>query len=312
MNINLYYNDVTLIPKYSELESRSDADTSVTFGNRTFKLPITPANMQSVIDEKWAMWLSENGYFYIMHRFEGATLRLVRKANIENWRTISISVGVNDESLLELNQIKNEKSRVDYITIDVAHGHHLKVKNMISFLKENFKDSFIIAGNTTTPSATIELERWGADATKCGIGSGMACSTKFKTGFHIPSFSSVLECANVAKRPIIADGGITHYGDIAKALVAGASMVMCGGLFASCSDSPAPRAEDGGKLYFGNASERAKGVCKNVEGFELSLPADVTLKQKLVDIKEAIQSSISYGGGKDLSCFNTVDYVTLK
>lgn len=308
MNKNLYYKDVYLIPKYSELTSRSKADTSIMFGNKKFKLPITPSNMKSVIDEKWAMWLSENDYFYVMHRFDDITIPFVRKANEQNWKTISISVGVNENSISELLTIFQLGYRIDYITIDVAHGHHSKVKTIINFLKNKFKDTFIIAGNTATPQATLDLEEWGADATKCCIGSGMACSTKMKTGFHVPPFSCVLECAKVAKKPIIADGGIVNYGDIAKALVAGASMVMCGGLFASCVDSPAPTINNK-KIYFGNASERAKGENKHVEGFEVSLNFDVSLKEKLKEIQEALQSSISYAGGSDLDCFNTVNYI---
>lgn len=304
------YKDIYLIPKYSELQSRSKADTTILFGNKRFDLPVMPSNMKAVIDQNWCRWLSENNYMYVMHRFNEITVPFVRKANEENWKTISISVGVNENSISELMTIYQLGYRVDFITIDVAHGHHLKVKSMISFIKKFFKDSFIIAGNTATSQATKDLEDWGADATKCCIGSGMACSTKYKTGFHLPAFSCVEMCASIAKKPIIADGGIVRYGDIPKALVAGATMVMCGGLFASCSDSPAPQDNNGGKIYFGNASERAKGENKHIEGFEISLKSDITLKEKLKEIKEALQSSISYAGGIDLSCFSNVEYIT--
>jgi GMP reductase len=298
-----------LIPEFSSLASRSEADTSIKFGNRRFNLPVVPSNMKSVIDEKWARWLSENDYFYVMHRFNKCNLPFVQKTNKENWKTISISVGINEESIKELEQCKNQNLRIDFITIDVAHGHHLKVKNMISFIKKIYPESFLIVGNTATPEATMDLEKWGADATKCCIGSGMACSTKFKTGFHVPPFSCVLSCSKVAKKPIIADGGIEHYGDIAKALVAGATMVMCGGLFASCSDSPAPINSKGSKIYYGNASKKAKGENKHVEGFELEIKPDIKLYKKLQEIKEALQSSISYAGGKDLKSFSKVNYI---
>lgn len=303
------YKDVYLIPKYSNLPSRSQAKTTVVFGNKEFKLPVMPSNMKSVIDEKWCKWLSENDYMYVMHRFDNITVPFVKKANEENWKTISISVGVNENSVSDLMAIYNSGYRVDYITIDVAHGHHEKVKNTIKFIKRFFKNAFVIAGNTATDTATKDLESWGADATKCCIGSGMACSTKYKTGFHMPAFTCVQLCASVAKKPVIADGGVVHYGDISKALVAGATMVMCGGLFASCSDSPAPTDDKNNKIYFGNASERAKGENKHVEGFELSLSSDITLEQKLKDIKEALQSSISYAGGNDLSCFNSIQFI---
>jgi len=312
METALYYDDIYLVPNYSELESRKLADTSVVFGNSRFDLPIIPSNMMSVINEEWAWWLSDNHYFYVMHRFNGCTLPFVRKANENNWDTISISTGVNDDSYKELEQIKNDNLLVDYITIDVAHGHHIKVKQMIEFIKNYFPNVFLIAGNTSTVEATLELEYWGADATKCLIGTGSACSTKFQTGFHVPSFSCIKECAVYAKKPIIADGGAKHYGDIAKALVAGATMVMSGGMFASCNDSPAPFV-DGKKHYFGNASATAKGQNLHVEGFDLQIEmAEVSLKERMYEIKQALQSSISYGGGRDLSCFQRVNYVRTK
>jgi GMP reductase len=311
MNKSLYYDDIYLIPKYSELDTRSEADTSVKFGEHTFKLPIVPSNMKAVIDKKWAKWLSENDYFYVMHRFDGCTVPFVEMANEENWKTISISIGVNDESLSDLCLLKVKDCRIDFITIDVAHGHHLKVKSRIEEIKKIFPNVFLIAGNTSTPEATVDLESWGADATKCLIGTGSACSTKYQTGFHVPSFSCINECAKVAKKPIIADGGVKYYGDIAKSLVAGATMIMSGGMFASCNDSPAP-VIDGKKHYFGNASATAKGKNLHVEGFDVQLEdSGLSLEDRLNEIKQALQSSISYGGGRDLSCFNSVRYITL-
>ena len=309
---SLYYDDIYLVPKYSELESRSEADTSLVFGRNKFQLPVVPSNMMSVINTEWAQWLCDNHYFYVMHRFNKITVPFVRMANEQEWDTISISTGVNEDSLAELEILKNDKCTIDYITIDVAHGHHIKVKNRIEDIKTLFPDAFVIAGNTSTPKATVDLEDWGADATKCLIGTGSACSTKYQTGFHVPSFSCISECAYVAKKPIIADGGAKHYGDIAKALVAGATMVMSGGMFASCNDSPAPFV-DGRKHYFGNASATAKGQNLHVEGFDLQIEmADVSLKERMIEIKQALQSSISYAGGKDLNAFQGVNYVTIK
>jgi GMP reductase len=312
METALYYDDIYLVPNYSELESRKLADTSVVFGNSRFELPIIPSNMMSVINEEWASWLCDNHYFYVMHRFNGCTVPFVRNANNKDWDTISISTGVNEDSYKELEQIKNDNLLVDYITIDVAHGHHIKVKQMIEFIKSYFPNAFLIAGNTSSVEATLELEEWGADATKCLIGTGSACSTKFQTGFHVPSFSCIVECSHYAKKPIIADGGAKYYGDIAKALVAGATMVMSGGMFASCKDSPAPFV-NGKKHYFGNASATAKGQNLHVEGFDLQIEmAEVSLKERMYEIKQALQSSISYGGGRDLSCFQRVNYVRTK
>ena len=116
METALYYDDIYLVPNYSELRSRKEADTTVVFGNSRFELPIIPSNMMSVINEEWASWLCDNHYFYVMHRFNGCTIPFVRKANQENWDTISISTGVNEDSLFELQVLANDKCLVDYIT----------------------------------------------------------------------------------------------------------------------------------------------------------------------------------------------------
>lgn len=307
----LNYDDVYLVPNYSELESRAKADTSTVLGNTKFKLPVIPSNMETVINEKWAEWLSNNDYFYVMHRFNNITLPFVRKANESNWRTISISTGVNADSYEELNQIYKDRLRIDYITIDIAHGHHSKVHSMMAHIRMLFPDVFIIAGNVTTPQAVHDLQEWGANAIKVGIGPGKACTTRLQTGFHIPMFTAVKQCTETAQVPLIADGGIKHYGDVAKALVAGGHMVMCGSLFASCSDSPAPTI-NGRKVYYGSASFAAKKENKHVEGTLLELEQSISLEEKLNEIKQSLQSSISYAGGTTLSSLKYVDYVTLK
>jgi GMP reductase len=307
----LNYDDVFLVPRYSELESRNNANTSVKLGEFNFKLPIIPSNMETVINWNWAKWLSLNNYFYVMHRFNNDTYPFVLHANDLGYPIISISTGVNKDSYEELNKIFKDSLRVDFITIDIAHGHHAKVKTMMAYIRMLFPNVFIIAGNVTTPEAIISLQEWGADAIKVGIGPGKACTTRLQTGFHIPMFTAIKQCIEVSDVPLIADGGVKYYGDIAKALVAGADMVMGGSLFASCSDSPAPTV-NGRKVYYGSASFAAKKENKNIEGTLLELEQNITLEEKLKEIKQALQSSISYAGGTNLSCLKYVDYVTLK
>ena len=321
----LKYSDVCLIPRYSNCVSRSVCNTSVSLGNGgSFKLPIIPANMKSVIDENVAQWLSNNNYFYIMHRFDIDTVDFVRKANKENWKTISISIGVQKEDERIVKQISNENLRVDYITIDIAHGHCGKMEKMIKFLLQQAPACFmhgceIIAGNVTTELAVRDLYRWGASIVKVGIGQGSPCTTKDKTGFTMPMFSCVQKCSGVYagagdnKVPIIADGSVTSPGDIAKAIRAGAHMVMAGALFASCKDSPAKVvAHEGGanrKAYFGSASAENKGDNNHVEGVRLEIAAnDLSYSEKLTEIQQDLQSAISYAGGENLSALQEVDY----
>ena len=269
---HLKYSDIDLVPNYSDLFSRSDADVSVSFFGKKFALPVIPANMKSVIDIDLAHRLSEDGFFYIMHRFKNNLFDLVTKMNEENWSTISVSMGVKISDKKYIVALSNKEQRIDYITIDIAHGHCSRMKSAIDCVKKHMPNTKIIAGNVCTPTAVRDLHDWGADAVKVGIGQGSPCTTKYKTGFTMPMFSCVKLCSNLKARdwdgdpndsiPIIADGGVKHNGDIAKALVAGATMVMAGGMFASCTDSPAASSSVNNvphKAYFGSASAENKG-----------------------------------------------------
>lgn len=313
----LKYSDICLVPNYSECESRSVCDTSVDFLGKRFNLPIIPANMKSVIDFNLARWMSSNDYFYIMHRFDNDLADDVAIANAENWKTISFSIGVQDTDKDKIHKIKNRGNVIDFLTIDIAHGHCLRMKNMIKFIKDNLPNTKIIAGNVSTPQAVRQLAEWGADIVKVGIGQGSPCTTKDKTGFTMPMFSCATWCSNVLlddghKVPIIADGGIRCNGDIAKALVAGATMVMAGGLFAACTDSPALNMNINGsihKAYYGSASAESKGHNNHIEGKLNHIESNnMSFEEKLFEIKQDLQSSISYGGGNNLDIFKEVDY----
>jgi len=304
------YDDIYLRPRHSSLSSRSDADVSVEFLGKRWKLPVIPATMEDVIDRKIAEYLSAHDYFYIYHRFgkEDTTHCFVANANVKNWKLISVAIGVNNNTLNQLTGIKKEGYRVDVLTIDVAHADHENVRPVISFIKENFPTTKIIAGNVATGGGYKYLCDLGVDAVKVGIGGGKICTTKNKTGFHIPTFQSVLGCAAMGLDiPIIADGGIKHNGDIVKALVAGAQMAMAGGLFASCIDSPA-KIVNGKKIYRGSTSYESKGKRRHIEGITLELEEGFTYAERLQEISEDLSSAISYGGGKDLSIFNCVEW----
>jgi GMP reductase len=204
----------------------------------------------------------------------------------------------------------------EYITIDIAHGHADSVKNMIAYLKEKLPASFVIAGNVATPEAIIDLENWGADATKVGIGPGKVCITKTKTGFGTGGWqlSALKWCARVATKPIIADGGIREHGDIAKSIRFGATMVMIGSMLAGHEESPGLTVEEDGKRfkeYYGSASDFNKGEYKHVEGKRILEPIKGALADTLIEMEQDVQSAISYAGGTKLMDIRKVNYVTL-
>lgn len=311
------YEDIQLVPAKAVVNSRSECDTSIEFGGRTFKLPVVPANMQTIVDEKIAKFLAENNYFYIMHRFEPEKRLAFAKDMQEQGLYASISVGVKPEEYDFVQQLVDAGVTPEYITIDVAHGHSNAVIDMIGHIKKSLPDSFVIAGNVGTPEAVRELENAGADATKVGIGPGKVCITKIKTGFGTGGWqlAALRLCAKAASKPIIADGGIRTHGDIAKSVRFGASMVMIGSLFAGHEESPGQTVEQDGKLlkeYFGSASEFQKGEKKNVEGKKMFVEFKGSMKDTLVEMEQDLQSAISYAGGNHLLAIRQVDYVIVK
>lgn len=311
------YEDIQLIPNKCIVASRSECDTSVTLGQHTFKLPVVPANMQTIIDEHLAETLAHNGYFYIMHRFEEQTRLDFVKKMTDKGLISSISVGVKAEEYDFIKDLAEQGLTPDYITIDIAHGHSNAVIEMIQHIKHHLPASFVIAGNVGTPEAVRELENAGADATKVGIGPGKVCITKIKTGFGTGGWqlSALRWCAKAARKPLIADGGIRTHGDIAKSIRFGANMVMIGSLFAGHEESPGITVEVDGqqmKEYFGSASQYQKGEKRNVEGKKMLVPYKGSIKETLIEMQEDLQSSISYAGGKDLDAIKHVDYVVVK
>lgn len=196
------YDNINLIPRYSTVDSRSECDTSIQLGKYKFKNPVIPANMESVIDETLAKQLAKNGYFYIMHRFNVDIKQFVKNMKKEKLVT-SISIGVNDDSYDLMRELIEEKLIPDYITIDIAHGHCKKMKKMLRFIKDNSIESFIIAGNVSSIEATVDLDNWGADAIKVGIGPGSAC---FLDGVLIKTDKGYKKIEDV----LIGDKVLTH------------------------------------------------------------------------------------------------------
>ena len=309
------YDNILLLPRKCRVESRSECDASVTLGARSFRLPVVPANMKTVVDESICVWLAQNGYFYVMHRFDLDNIEFV-KAMKAKGLFASISLGVKKPDYDTVDQLATLGLVPEYVTIDIAHGHADSVKNMIAHLRSKLPSTFIIAGNVATPEAVIDLENRGADATKVGVGPGKVCITKLKTGFGTGGWqlSALKWCARVATKPIIADGGIRDHGDIAKSIRFGASMVMIGALFAGHEESPGKTVEVDGTLfkeYYGSASDFNKGEYKHVEGKRILEPIKGKLADTLIEMEQDVQSSISYSGGKKLMDIRKVNYVTL-
>jgi len=293
------YDNILLLPRKCRVESRSECNASVTLGSRSFRIPVVPANMKTVVNEDICFWMAKNGYFYVMHRFDLDNLQFVRAMKAKGVYA-SISLGVKQPDYDTVDKLVAEGLVPEYITIDIAHGHADSVKNMIGYLKKNMPAAFVIAGNVATPEAVIDLENWGADATKVGIGPGKVCITKMKTGFGTGGWqlSALKWCARVAT----------------KSIRFGATMVMIGSMLAGLEESPGQTVEVDGKLfkeYYGSASDFNKGEYKHVEGKRILEPIKGRLAGTLREMEEDVQSSISYAGGTRLMDIRKVNYVVL-
>ena len=200
------------------------------------------------------------------------------------------------------------------ICVDVAHGHHVLVRSTLETLKKKFGDTIhIMAGNVATRDAFFDLSEWGADSIRVGIGGGSICSTRIMTGHGVPTFQSVLDCAQpLPGRPrakLIADGGIKTAGDIVKALAAGADFVMLGSMLAGTDETPGAlfQRQDGTtyKMYRGMASKEAqydwRGEARSLEGVSTTVPGRGPVGNILKDLAQNIRSGLSYSGAKNIS-----------
>jgi GMP reductase len=306
MKESLSYKDVILEPRYSEVESRDYVSTSVEFLGHYFRNPIVPSNMSCTIDLAKAKELADNEYFYILHRFYEYTDILNWIEDNQDLDLISISVGVKEKDYYLINNIFSKKLRVDFITIDVAHGHNINVKKICQYfhsLNWNHKPKLIV-GNIGTQDAAHDLISWGADALKIGLSMGKACTTYNTTGVGTPMYSTVSEISNYTlKVPLIADGQIREVGDVAKAVHAGAKLVMVGSMFAACIDSPAEfNFYKTHKNFYGSASAENKGHKNYVEGKSVLLECNnLSMLDLMKKFEQGLKSTMSYAGVDDLS-----------
>lgn len=235
----LTFDDVCMVPNYCEFESRKDVDTSVTIstknaGNFTFAIPVVSSPMDTVTGYEMAVALGDLGGLAILHRFLSldelsSILNLLRSGKKDYVSTTGIAYGAGEKELKRVDLAYKLGFRI--FCLDIAHAHSKAGGDAVERVKNKYPDALVIAGSVCTLAGADFLIGKGADIIRVGISVGSACVTNVKTGFGTPQLSTILECAKCSK-PIIADGGIRKPSDAAKALAAGATMVMLGGMLA--------------------------------------------------------------------------------
>ncbi len=302
------FDDIALVPQFNNVPSRTEPSLE-TWLTKKLKMaqPILCSNMDTTIGEDLAPILLEEGSIPIFHRFVSFE---IQKAWVEKYTDkIFISCGIQNidqtRQLLDLGAAG--------VCIDVAHGHSDRMFYFIQELKRTHPDKEIIAGNVCTAMAYHDLVNAGADAVKVGVGPGAACTTRMVTGFGVPQFTAIYDCAKVAEKlrvPLIADGGIRNSRDLVLALAAGASTVMVGKLFAMTSESAAPKRESAKGLeakFRGQASADFQtdfyGGLKDktvAEGIDFWGPVSGSAKELINTLLGGLRSGLTYGGARNI------------
>jgi IMP dehydrogenase len=305
------FDDVALVPQFNNVPSRTEPllETWLT-KNRKMNIPIICSNMDTSINENLADILIEQGSIPIFHRFTEMDIqeRWVKKYRDKTFISCGILKIEETRRLLDLGALGT--------CIDVAHGHSDRMFYFIQELKRTHPEKEIIAGNVCTAMAYHDLVNAGADAVKVGVGPGAACTTRMVTGFGVPQFTAIYDCAKVAEKlrvPLIADGGIRNSRDVVLALAAGASTVMVGKLFAMTSESAAPKRKSehspsGMEAKFrGQASEDFQndfyGGLKDktvAEGIDFWGPVTGSARDLLNQHLGGLRSGLTYGGARSI------------
>lgn len=314
---SLTFDDVALVPQYSSIETRDDCNISTNLCNISLAFPVIPSNMETITGYNMLKFMSDCGGIGILHRF-GNYLENIHEAGAARLN-YGISVGYQTECELtslfkEFDKIQKMQGTLpSLILIDVAHGHHIRMKSTIELWKKLTPNIPIVAGNACTIDGANDLGEWGANAIKVGVGNGSACETRVRTGVGVPQFTALEDICNEfdkngihGKVSIISDGGVKSPGDVAKALAVGANVVMSGSLFAATKETPTPLFRKGVwpnerlyKPYYGSASEQAKGT-KNVEGNGTLLPYKGKAMRIVEGISQGIKSCMSYCNARTL------------
>ena len=248
--VKLDFSDVLIRPKRSTLGSRKEVDLCRSYTFRNYDpdfpenterhghysgVPIMASNMDGVGTFEMADALLKEGMFTCLVKTYSASDLLEYFSNDSKRREyVAMSVGIAEHDLEKLDRVMGTNP-VKYLCIDVANGYSERFATIVEQIRNKYAELIIIAGNVVTGEMTEELILSGADIVKVGIGPGSVCTTRIQTGVGYPQLSAVIECADAAHGlggHIIADGGCTCPGDVAKAFAGGADFVMLGGMLA--------------------------------------------------------------------------------
>lgn len=298
--LGLTYDDVLLLPDASDVvPSEVNTQTRLT-RNISLLVPVISSAMDTVTESAMAIAMAKAGGIGILHRNLSITDQVKQVALAKAHGLVGAAVGVGADGYARAVALID--AGVDVIVVDTAHGHHRGVLDAVSRIKKEFPHIEVIGGNVATRAGAQALINAGVDAVKVGVGPGSICTTRVVAGVGVPQLTAIMEANKAcftAGIPLIADGGLQHSGDIAKAIVAGADSVMLGSLLAGCDESPADLIEINGKKFKGYRGMGSLGAMQS-RGEQKSyskdryMQDDVLAEDKLVP--EGIEGKVKYSG----------------
>lgn len=324
---HITFDDLLLVPQYSEVESRSQVSLMTRDNSRACLLPVMSSPMDTVTELDMTLAMVKAGGIGIVHR--NMTLdrlieifdQLTEESDIQYYGSFKIgfAFGASCEGLARVEKILTRYKRSQHFLtcLDVSHAHQKKVLEIVKTFKKMFPDQALIAGNVATSEGALALAEAGADMIKVGIGNGSICSTRLNTGHGVPQASALIDIIPALREEfehvsVISDGGCKHTGDIAKALALGADFVMLGSMLAGTTEAPGEVLDLPGigkhKVYRGMASAAAQeaftGTVKSVEGVVSYLPYKGSVIPILEGIRDNLRASLSYSGASNLEEFH--------
>jgi len=316
MNLNtlLTFDDVLLMPQYSDIKSRSEVTLSSEISEGIeLRVPIIASPMDTVCGTRMSQKMSEFGGLGIIHRYNSIDKQatMVSEASEGGIKTVGAAIGITGDYLERARELVSAGASV--LCLDVAHGDHLLMHVALHNLKDKYGHIVhLMAGNVATYTGAFALAQLGAHSIRVGIGGGSICSTRLQTGHGVPTLASIVDCVRIREKfpdvKIIADGGIRNSGDIVKALAAGANFVMVGSLLAGTAEAPGDVIHKMGntfKSYRGMASADAqmdwRGNVSSLEGIATVIPYSGAVLKVLEGLENGIRSGLSYSGARTLN-----------
>lgn len=312
------FSDIKLVHGECKVPSRSNdfVDISAKLKNLTFKSPLVPANMVSIINAEKCKIFDNAGWLYVYPRMNGVEDVKNFCINSKDFNILSISVGIKDEWVEFIKWLADQERKPDIITLDVALSYSVYVLPIIHEIKAKLPSTILIVGNGQTKAWADFLQNQGVDVIKCNIGVSQACRTYQATGFGSFPLQTLIDLAEWKYRTswkgyIMSDGGLTvdpvtdevWVGDIAKAIRFGADFVMNGSIWARTCDTLAT------KGYFGNASQEVKTEINHIEGETVQVKKNkFTTEETILFIEQSLRSSVSYAGGTSLYDIRNCNY----